>query len=158
MTDQLFRKDSKAITANSTMKVLNNYKKHHDRSGFTATEMLVAATLLVSAIAVVSPLTVKTGRLWQDTRHYRLALDELSNQLEQLTLLQADELEAALEELTPSPMAIRVLVNPELTAERFNDADGARLKLSLRWDRPGGSPPLGLVAWLDESPAEEAVP
>ena len=73
------------------------------RRGYTMTDLVVAATLLVGIMSFVAPLAVRSGRLWQDSRHYRLALDELSNQLERLTSLDEGERDAALAELSVSP-------------------------------------------------------
>ena len=122
------------------------------RRGTTLLELLVAATLLVSVMSVVAPLAVRSGRLWQDSRHYQLALDELSNQLERLTSLDAAALEAALAELTPSQPVRDSLPNPVLSAETIDDAESRRLVLRLQWDRVGPAEPLTLVAWLDPLP------
>lgn len=122
------------------------------RRGFSLLELIVAATLLVSALGIVAPLAARTGRLWQDSRRHQLALDELTNQLERLTTLDAATLKTALAELTPSEPVRATLPNAALTAETFDDADGRRLALSLQWDRVGNPPPLTLIAWLEPLP------
>jgi hypothetical protein len=112
------------------------------------TELVVAAGLLMTAVAVVTPLAVKGGRLWLDSRHYRLAVDEVSNQLERLTALNATDRSAAIASLEPSPQAQRALPRPVLTAETLADEYGERLVVSLNWARPRGSKPVSLVGWI----------
>ncbi len=120
------------------------------------TDLVVAATLLVGIMSFVAPLAVRSGRLWQDSRHYRLALDELSNQLERLTSLDKAQRDAALGELSVSPQVRARLPNPVLEVNSIDDSDGARLVLQLQWDRVGPAKPVTLVAWIDPlSKAEE---
>ena len=68
----------------------------HQRSGTTMTELMVAAILMVSTMAIVAPLTVRTGRLWQDIRHHQLAVDTLSNELERLSFEERPFIRTAL--------------------------------------------------------------
>jgi len=70
--------------------------------GTSALEVIVAFTLLSSVLAFSTPLVVRHGRLLTSQRDYRLALDELSNELERLTALSNEQLPAAVEQLTPS--------------------------------------------------------
>ena len=125
------------------------------RRGYTMTDLVVAATLLVGIMSLVAPLAVRSGRLWQDSRHYRLALDELSNQLERLTNLDEGERDAALAKLSVSPQVRGRLPNPVLHAHSIDDSDGARLVLQLQWDRVGHAMPVTLVAWIDPLPKAE---
>jgi hypothetical protein len=123
------------------------------------TELVVAAGLLMTAVGLVTPLVVRAGRLWIDSRHYRLAVEELSNQVERLTALNPTDRSAALTSLEPSPQAQHALPHPVLSAETLNDEHGERLVLSLNWDRPKRSEPVRLVAWLPpESSTTEAQP
>ena len=133
------------------------------RRGMSMTELVVSATLLVTSLAVVTPLAVRAGRAWQDSRHYRLAMDEVSNQLDRLTLLDESRLTAALESLEPSPHILSVLPRAALSAERVNDEDGSRIILSLRWERVAQAPAVALVGWMEPPPItspeiEEAQP
>lgn len=127
-----------------------------NRRAFTVTELVVAATLLVTAMSVVAPLAVRSGRLWQDSRHYRLAMEELSNQLERLTALEAVERAAAIVEVAPSPQVSTALPNPVLSVETLTDENGTRLVLRLAWDRLGPSAPVTLVGWIDPLPPATA--
>jgi hypothetical protein len=42
-----------------------------------------------------------------------------------------------------------------LEAKRFDDRDGARIELSIDWDRGRPSKPMRLVGWLADIPASE---
>jgi len=125
------------------------------RGGFTITELIVAATLLVVSMSVVASLTVSAGRLRQDARHHRLALDELSNQLERLTSLDKTSRVNALAELAPSPQMLELLPNPVISAETLSDESGTRLVMHLVWDRLGKGNPVTLVGWVDPLSASE---
>jgi hypothetical protein len=123
-----------------------------DRRGFTVTEMLVSALLLTTVMSVVGPLAVRGDRLWQDARHGRLALEELSSQLDRLTCLTEDQRKAALAELAPSEYTRGALPNPKLSAETVRDQDGQRLVLQLTWKRPAAPGRMTLVGWIDPRP------
>lgn len=118
------------------------------RNGVSMTELLVAATLLIGAMSFIGPLAVRSQRLQQDARHYQCALEEASNQLESLTVLEEEQLEAALAELAPSVEAQSVLPNPQLSAETIDDENGLRVVMRIQWDRLGPAEPLSLVAWI----------
>ena len=125
------------------------------RRGLTLTEVVVAATLVVSMIGLVVPLTVRIGRVWQSTRQYRLAFNELANQMELLTSLGVSRCDAALANLKPSANTAESLPDARLEGELVRDQDGTRLILSLDWDRGSKSVPLTLVGWLDTNSAEK---
>ncbi len=124
---------------------------HHQRSrrsGLTVVELLVSATLLIALISVVVPLSVRVGRLWQEARTYRLALNELNNQLEDLTVLSDSARTQALADWKPDESLSIALPDARLTGEVLDDEDGKRLRLSLDWRRPVQSQPLSLVGWI----------
>ena len=135
-----------------------NHRSFQSRHGLTMTEVVVAATLVVSMIGFVAPLTVRIGRVWQSTRQYRLAFNELANQMELLTSLGVLGCDVALTNLKPSASAAKSLPEARLVGELVRDQDGTRLILSIDWDRGSQSVPLSLVGWLDtregEAPAE----
>ena len=136
-----------------------NHRSCHSRRGLTFTEAVVAATLVVCMIGFVAPLTVRIGRVWQSTRQYRLAFNELANQMESLTSLGVSRCDAALVNLKPSASATKSLPDVWLEGQLLRDHDGTRLILSIDWDRGSQSVPISLVGWLDtvregEAPAE----
>ena len=134
-----------------------NHRRIHSRQGLTYTEVVVAATLVVSMIGFVAPLTVRIGRVWQSTRQYRLAFNELANQLELLTSLSVTGCDAALTNLKPSVNAEKSLPDVRLEGQLVRDQDGTRLLLSIDWDRGFQSVPLSLVGWLDTD-SDDALP
>ena len=137
-----------------TAGLLSNAK----RRGFTMTELVVAATLMVAMLSLVAPLAVRSGRLWQDSRYYRLAVEELTNQLELLTSLDEVERTAAIAELSPSSQVSAALPNPVLSAETLTDEDGTRLVMRLAWDRLGDNTAVTLVGWVDPLPSASNSP
>ena len=123
-----------------------------NRNGVTLIELIVAATLLITGTTIVGQLTVATGRVWQRTRHERLASEELSNQLGRIVSLSVDRRDEAIDSLTPSRLVTEVIPDAELTASRVTDDDGERLELVLRWpDRPKG---IRIVGWLEADASE----
>ncbi len=124
------------------------------RAGFTLTELVVAASLMTGLMAVVAPLTVRSGRLWQQARRHQLAIDELSNQLELLVALQPQQRKRAIADLAPSQQLLDLLPGSTMSAELVADANGARLVLSLHYGTQLQPKPLPvtLVGWLDPLP------
>ncbi len=118
------------------------------RTGSMVTELLVAATLLLSSITIASQLTIQSRRLWVDVRHHQLALDELSNQLERLVTLDTETAKSQLARLEPSESAEQTLANVKLQGNWLDDDDGRRITLSIQWDRPAPATPLTMMAWV----------
>ena len=118
------------------------------RGGFTMTEVTVAATLLVAVVAVVTPLAVRSGRIRQDTRRHLIACEELSNQLERLTILDGAALEEGIDQLAPSPFVADALPGVTLQAQLVNDVAGRRIVMAITWDRPPLARPITMTAWV----------
>jgi len=127
-------------------------RKQRTHRGVSVTEVLIAATLVVSMIGLFAPLSVRIGRVWQSTRQYRLAFNELANQMELLTSLGEPDCQAALPGLKLSGQFVDTLPGSQLNGELVSDEDGTRLILRLNWDRGSKSEPLSLVGWLDAAP------
>lgn len=111
-------------------------------------ELFVAATLLMAMMGVFAPLTVSSCRVWKDSRHHQLALDELSNQLEELQAMPPETRAEAIVELTPSKVAMHALSEVQLSAKEIDDDDGHRVMVEIDWQRATASPPLRLVSWI----------
>jgi Tfp pilus assembly protein FimT len=131
------------------MKQQRSLKSRFHR-GFTSTELVVASSLLVALMGVVGPLAVRNSRLWIESRHHQLALEELTGELERLTAMDSTARAKAIESLKPSGLLLNAAPDATIEAETLWDQDGERLVLTLRWNR-GDHPraPLRLVAWLD---------
>jgi hypothetical protein len=90
----------------------------------------------MSVLSVSLPLIFRHGHLLVVQRHYRQALDELSNQLDRLTSLSGTDLDKALKQLSPSPFIAARLSNAKLQGESKPDDAGQRVTLHLMWNDP----------------------
>ena len=118
------------------------------RNGLTLLECIVAAGLLVVAVAASGKLSMSAGRIWQQSRYHRLALEELSNQLEVLRAVPATERDEQLQTLRLSELTEQTLPNPSLQGKVIDDDLGQRIKLTLQWDRFQERASLDLVGWV----------
>ena len=82
------------------------------------------------------PLVVRHGRLLTSARQYRLAVEELSNQLERLTALPSADVAAAVDKLKVSELTAAKLPGAELTANIEPAEYGRRVTLQIAWDEP----------------------
>jgi hypothetical protein len=115
--------------------------------------------VLTTVMAVATPLVVRHGRLLTSAREYRIAIEELSNQLERLAVLPAGERSAQAAHLAPSDFAESHLRGARLTATLAPADFGDRLTLELVWDEPQRrDAPVRLVAWLAPAPASASAP
>jgi hypothetical protein len=104
---------------------------------------------LTTALTLSLPLVVRHGRLLESCRHYRLALDELSNQLDRLTALPEADARAELEQLKPSSFIAAKLPGAELTGQLQPADIGNRLTLRLSWnDLPQRPTTVPMSAWI----------
>lgn len=129
------------------------------RCAFTSIEMVVASGLLVSVMAIMAPLAVRTSRLWQDSRRQQIALQELTTEIERLTALDSAARADAMQSLSPSESLISAAPNVVIKAETVVDNEGTRIVLTLDWnelDYPRA--PMRLVGWLDPLPPDTLQP
>jgi hypothetical protein len=111
--------------------------------------VLVAFTLLSTALSLSLPLVIRHGRLLESCRHYRLALDELSNQLDRLTALPEAGARTELKQLKPSSFLAAKLPGAELTGQLQPVDFGSRLTLRLSWrDMPQQPTTVAMAAWI----------
>jgi hypothetical protein len=133
------------------------------RCGASMLELLVAFTLLTTALSLCVPLIYQHGKLLTSARQYRLAVDELANQAERLQAIPAGQVRQALSELQPSPFTAEHLPGAAVTGELTDEDVGSRLTLSIVWSEPQRSAaPVRLTAWIaptaDDADDEEASP
>ena len=127
------------------------------RRGTSALEVLVSFILLGGVLAMSTPLVVAHGRLLKAQRNYRLALDELSNQLDLMSALPPAELPAAVGQLTPSPLTASRLPGASLRGKLADAEGGQRVTIEIWWDEPNRqAAPLRLTAWITPPPAAAA--
>ena len=128
------------------------------RGGMSSLDLLVTFTLLVAVMSILSPLTVRHGRLLQSHRDYRLALDELSNQAERLTSLSLEQLPVAVEQLAPSDFVAERLPGAELVGELHPAEAGVRVTLRIAWNSPERRrAPVALAVWVFPQPQSPPV-
>ena len=133
------------------------------KCGTTLVEVLVSFSLLATMVTLLTTTAVHHSRLRQTLRHERLAMDELSNQLELLSVLPDAEFSAAVAQLQPSDVVRASLPGVELKADIVELDDGTRMTLQIAWDSFGRrTNPLRLTAWrfpsADKNTADDAAP
>jgi hypothetical protein len=116
------------------------------RRGMSSMEALIALMLLSSMLSVSLTLIVRHGRLLAAERNYRLALDELSNQLERLTALPASDLAEAMKQLKVSPFTAERLPDAELVGELAPADNGQRVQLRITSNKPT-DPTVSMSGW-----------
>jgi hypothetical protein len=119
------------------------------RGGATSLEAIMAFTLLGSVLAASTPLLVRHKRLIAGQREYRLALDEVSNQLERLSILPRDGLATAVEQLRPSDFAAAHLPDVKLGGKVDRVDDTQHVQIMISWggeQRPASA--ITLAAWF----------
>jgi len=121
----------------------------HRRRGTTMIELIVACSLLATLILVVVPSVIRIGQVQRTMRHDRIALDEMSNQLERLTELPFSQINQEIPKLTASEFATNGLPNPQLSGEIEESELGYQIVLQMSWDSPGRiAVPLRMATWI----------
>ena len=93
----------------------------------------MALTLFMTALMVTTPLIARHGRLLIDQRRYRIALDAVSNQLDRLSALPAEELARAVEQLKVDEWTSARLPCAELHGHVAPADIGQRVTLELSY-------------------------
>jgi hypothetical protein len=124
--------------------------------GTTTLEVLMAFTLLSSVLAFSGPMIVRHNRLLRAQRDYRLALDELSNQIDRVLATPTDKQAAAVDALTVSETTAERLPGAEIRGQIAATDEGSRLTVELTWNEPNRqAAPVRLTAWLSPEPANQ---
>jgi len=118
-------------------------------------EILASAVILCATVTVVTKLLFQCGVVWRDVSHHRVAMHELSAQLEELTLMEADSVAEKIERLKPSVICEERLPEAKLTGTIVEDNLGVRIELSINWKRAVESKPMVMCGWLIESEGSE---
>jgi type II secretory pathway pseudopilin PulG len=123
------------------------------RQGMSSLELLVAFSLLVTAMASTVPLYVRHQRLLSESRRERVALEELANVAERIQAGGGLDLST----LEPSETARRRLPGVALSVGSEPTQLGERVLLSLFWNDAGRRDhPLTLAVWLPAPAAPAA--
>lgn len=123
-------------------------RRQQTRLGFATTELVIAASLLITGIALIGPMLRSANQLSNDSKVQAMVIDELSSQIERLSQLDDEQRRTAIKSLTlPDHLAAR-LSSAEMKASEIADDDGRRLIVSIQWSRIGDPPPIVLVGWI----------
>ena len=118
------------------------------RAGLVKLELLVACLLLVTTLSLALSLCHRINSVWRDVSHHRRALDELSNQMDELTRMSPEQVSAALDQLQPSPECQAGLPEPRLSGRLVPDSLGQRIELQMQWNARVASPTIRLAGWI----------
>ena len=118
------------------------------RQGVTAIELVVSAMLLITVMTFMTSLCFRIDLVWKDIGHHRVAVGELSNQLESLQRLTPQRAQEALKTIQPSLLCRQTLRDPELRGQLVKDELGDRIVLQINWARRHPGQPIELAAWL----------
>lgn len=121
------------------------------RHGISSIELVVAATILMTVMTFATTLSFRIHSVIKDTRHVRIATNELANQLERLTLLDLDNATAAVESLEVSEICQTALNEPKLSGTIVKDPLGHRVDLQLVWQTRITRKPIRLSGWIVEN-------
>lgn len=129
------------------------------RRGVTLVELLAAFSILGVIVPVSAGLIVRHGRLLSSARNQRLAIEELSNQMERLTSRGGVGIADFVASPRPSPEVAAALPGARLSVAIDEPAgpEGARrVVLSVEWGEPGRrGNPLRLAGWLPSARSED---
>ena len=135
---------------------MNRRRRCRTREAFTSIEVTVAATLLVAIMSMVGPLAIRTTRIWRDSRHHQLAMEELTGQIERLIALSPSDRTEAMQTLAPSRALATAAPEAEIIGQLIQDSESTRIVLKVRWNQPNyPRADLTLVGWVDPLPQGE---
>ena len=124
------------------------------RRGFSYAEVLVCATVLTTVMSLVTVSSFRIARVWKDIRKQKVALSELSNQLDRLTMLPVEKVKESIGGLKPTDECRETLNQPAIAGVVEEEPEiGHRLTISITWQNDFGerSRPLQLSAWWPDS-------
>lgn len=119
------------------------------RRGTSMIECVVSASILIVAMGTVTTMAFRLSRVWIQTGHQRIAMNELTNQIERLIESEPDKIDAMISDLKPSPAVERSLDQPHLSGRRVNDGFGDRVTLQLQWRSTHPIGAVELTGWID---------
>ena len=117
------------------------------RTALTVLESLVALSLLGVALSVAAQFSVRHNHLLTDLRTHRLAIEQLTDELDRLARLPSDERAAAVEKLNDSDSRVTAALQPEAT--------GVRIVVAYEWPAAEHTKPrLSLTGWAYDAQSE----
>lgn len=119
----------------------------NQRGGVSSIEFLVSFSVMATVMTFATTMTLNISRVWRDIEHHRLAVSELSNQLEELTLLRGEKLADRVSEIQPSDFCKQGLNEPRISATISTDKLGQRIDLELAWKHQPVERKVRLSGW-----------
>ena len=116
--------------------------------GIAIAEMIVGASALVIIMTICTTMFFRVHRVWGDIKEHRLAVCEISNQLDDLTRLSVDEVNDRLKNIAVSELVNKSLKNSVLSGKISNDDLGTRLQLTISWQKQATQKSVSLSGWL----------
>lgn len=129
---------------------MNKAQPKSNRRGLTFIELIAACAVMVVVMSFVTTLCFQISNVWKDIGYQRVALAELSNQLDRLTRLNGEELESEIQVLEPSELAGRSLREPTITGDLVQTELGTQIRLRLNWTRQDSGKAVELSAWVQD--------
>lgn len=137
-----------------TLPSINNRALYSRRVGVSTIELVVASSMLIVVMTFATTMIYKIQSVVKETRFERIAVNELSNQLERLTVMELDQAVSAIESLAASDDCKSVLTNPELSGAVVEDSLGHRIDLEIGWQTVNVRKPIRLSGWLVDATQE----
>ncbi|MEM9364782.1 MAG: hypothetical protein AAGD07_02225 [Planctomycetota bacterium] len=109
------------------------------RCGSIMTELLVAAGLIATMLSTVGSLSHRLSMLNRQSDHYRLAIQEVRNQLQAAVKLPKDELSDFAESIGQHAPANALIPNTTWSASLEDDSMGTRVTVRCQWPSSHGS-------------------
>lgn len=117
------------------------------RRGVSSIEFLVSFSVMATVMTFATTMTLNISRVWRDIEHQRLAVCELSNQLEEITRLRGESLVERVGQIEPSGFCKQGLDEPRISAKISSDSLGQRIDLELAWERRPAEKKVRLSGW-----------
>ena len=122
--------------------------KNNCRRGISLIELVAAAAATAVVMTLVTTLCFRISLVWQDVGHHRVAMSELSNQLERLTRMDVQQAATAMKTLEPSDLSKRTLRSPQLSGKLVQSDIGTQINLQLNWQRRHPGKAVELTGWI----------
>lgn len=142
------------ISQSGMSEYLTPFRHRQVRRGSTVIECVVAASVLIVAMGTITTMSFRASRMWIDTGHQRIAMNEIVNQLEQIVDAEPEEIDSLVENMAPSSFARESLDQPVISAVRIRDRSGDRVTVELAWRSPHPIAPVELTGWISVSSQE----
>ena len=115
--------------------------------GVSSIEFLVSFSVVVTVMTFATSMMFNISGVWRDIEHQRLAVCELSNQLEVLTRFTGDALIEKIKRIEPSEFCKQGLDEPTIKAVLVADQLGQRIDLELVWQHLPVDKKVRLSGW-----------